>query len=177
LDQRRYNEPTSAEVALFLPDGPERNAPRDVVVHLQGGGLHFINPNHPMYDPLHFVLFHTQGPPGWHPDIPLEHRPDRQGGGDNRTVSAMQWAAYHCQERIYQSTHLLRGRRILHGWICDAYSKVEAARLNWLRFNQVAIRAELYSGIQDAVCKTTSLRSCNSWSRARVASCGSAACS
>jgi hypothetical protein len=63
----------------------------------------------------------------------------------------MQWAAYHCQERIGQSTHLLCGRRLLHEWIFDSYSKVEAARLKWLRFNQVAIRAELYSGIQDAV--------------------------
>ncbi len=35
-----------------------------------GDGLWRINDLHPTYDPLHFVLFHPHGEPGWQPGMP-----------------------------------------------------------------------------------------------------------
>ncbi len=46
-----------------------------VVIHetsrcgLTAGGLWRISNAHCAYDPLHFVLFHPHGEPGWHPNI------------------------------------------------------------------------------------------------------------
>lgn len=34
------------------------------------GGLQFIDDTHAAFDPLHFVLLHPRGEPGWHCDIP-----------------------------------------------------------------------------------------------------------
>jgi len=38
-------------------------------VKARGGGLWRISDAHYAYDPLHFVLFHPQEEPGWHPNI------------------------------------------------------------------------------------------------------------
>jgi len=52
------------------PDGdPESSNPRDIRVRARGGGLWRISDAHCAYDPLHFVLFHPHGEPGWHPNI------------------------------------------------------------------------------------------------------------
>jgi hypothetical protein len=52
------------------PDGdPEGSNPRDIRVRARGGGLWRISDAHCAYDPLHFVLFHPHGEPGWHPNI------------------------------------------------------------------------------------------------------------
>jgi hypothetical protein len=52
------------------PDGvPEGSNPRDIKVRARGGGLWRISDAHCAYDPLHFVLFHPHGEPGWHPNI------------------------------------------------------------------------------------------------------------
>jgi len=49
-----------------------------------GGGLWRISDLHPAYDPLHFVLFHPHGEPGWQPNMPhaiitLVHRQATSG--------------------------------------------------------------------------------------------------
>ncbi len=52
------------------PDGdPEGSNPRDIRVRARGEGLWRISDAHYAYDPLHFVLFHPHGEPGWHPNI------------------------------------------------------------------------------------------------------------
>jgi len=43
--------------------------PRDIKVRARGEGLWRISDAHCAYDPLHFVLFHPHGEPGWHPNI------------------------------------------------------------------------------------------------------------
>ncbi len=48
---------------------PEGSNPRDIRVRARGGGLWRISDAHCAYDPLHFVMFHPHGEPGWHPNI------------------------------------------------------------------------------------------------------------
>jgi len=48
---------------------PEGSNPRNIRVRARGGGLWRISDAHFAYDPLHFVLFHPHGKPGWHPNI------------------------------------------------------------------------------------------------------------
>jgi len=55
---------------MLTSDGdPESSNPRDIRVRARGGGLCRISDAHCVYDPLHFVLFHPHGEPGWHPNI------------------------------------------------------------------------------------------------------------
>jgi len=57
-------------LCVFIGDAdPEGSNPRDIRVRARGGGLWRISDAHCAYDPLHFVLFHPHGEPGWHPNI------------------------------------------------------------------------------------------------------------
>ncbi len=57
----------SSLLCLLTGDGDSN--PRDIRVRARGEGLWRISDAHCAYDPLHFVLFHPHGKPGWHPNI------------------------------------------------------------------------------------------------------------
>jgi len=54
---------------LCLLTGDGDSDPQDIKVQARGEGLWRISDAHYAYDPLHFVLFHPHGEPGWHPNI------------------------------------------------------------------------------------------------------------
>ena len=69
-DHRRYNAPTSSEVAVLMPgDGSQETTFRDVVLRTSGGGLQRINEMNPSYDPLHYPLLFPFGDLGWANDL------------------------------------------------------------------------------------------------------------
>ena len=86
-DPRRYNTPTAAEVAGFFPGGEEEavGSKQDIIVHMHGGGVQYLNDLNPAYTPLHFVLLFPRGEPGWHPAI-RKHSPahSQRGRGGRR---------------------------------------------------------------------------------------------
>ncbi len=64
----------SSLLCLLTGDGDldgdhEGSNPRDIKVRVRGEGLWRISDAHFACDPLHFVLFHPHGEPGWHPNI------------------------------------------------------------------------------------------------------------
>ncbi|KAI5885698.1 uncharacterized protein SCHCODRAFT_02520224 [Schizophyllum commune H4-8] len=71
-DQRRYNLPTAAELAVVLEDSKDHNARRDIMIELRRGGRkHRIYDTHPAYQPLLYVLLFPRGEHGYHENIPL----------------------------------------------------------------------------------------------------------
>ncbi len=46
---------------------------------------------------------------------------------------------------------MLRGDRLRHQYIVDAYAAIEQNRLKYLRLNKKKLRADLYQGLQDAI--------------------------
>ncbi|KAI0702082.1 hypothetical protein C8Q76DRAFT_659919, partial [Earliella scabrosa] len=71
-DRRRYNLPTSNEIAIILPGtGEEVQHSRDIILRKRSGSLERISELHPAYACLHYVLFFPYGTHGWHPNIPL----------------------------------------------------------------------------------------------------------
>ena len=73
-DARRYNLPTVEKIAVVVPgDGLENvKMDHDIILRLQGGGLCWISNLHPLYLPLHYVLFFPHGEEGWHLNILLQ---------------------------------------------------------------------------------------------------------
>ncbi|KAI2500059.1 helicase [Fragilaria crotonensis] len=59
LDNRRYNAPSSSEVAVILPD--EGSGNRDIRVLLCAGAIQSISELHPDYSPLAYVLLFPTG--------------------------------------------------------------------------------------------------------------------
>jgi ATP-dependent DNA helicase PIF1 len=63
-------------------------------------------------------------------------------------VSAMQYYSYMLYDKADSYIHLFQ--RLFHQYIVDQYSKIEGARLNFIKHNQESLRADLYQNIKEA---------------------------
>lgn len=73
-DQRRYNAPTTSQVAAIWLEGddPVRTFDRHVMVHAKGEKPSYIKAYHGCYDPLAYPLFNPNGETGWNVKMPYE---------------------------------------------------------------------------------------------------------
>ena len=152
-DARRYNLPTVEEIAAIVPgDGSQATGvDRDIIVHLQGGGLCCISNLHPSYLPLHYVLFFPRGKEGWHLDIPLQ----LQNGHPHHSkkVTQLLWYAYrlHIRPPAVEPSNLFKGGRLFQQLVCDAWASIDQCNLTWVANNQTRLRADLYQGLRDCL--------------------------
>lgn len=76
---------------------------------------------------------------------------DEQPGRRSRNVTMRQFAGFRLFQRTLGSNHVMRAGRLLQEYMVDLYAKVEHGCLSFLQFNQDKLRAELYSGLTDAM--------------------------
>ncbi|OAQ22440.1 hypothetical protein K457DRAFT_60613, partial [Linnemannia elongata AG-77] len=146
-DARRYNRPTVDEVAAIIPSG-SMDAPedRDIVVQLRNNKLRRVSALHPAYFPLSYPLLFIRGEDGFN-GLPydIEH-PSRHG-----KLTMMDFFAYRLQCRIGDySEFMFRSKRLLQQLMVDMFCTMDMNRISYLKQNQQTIRAELFSGLQDA---------------------------
>jgi hypothetical protein len=162
-DARRYNVPTADEVAaLMVGDGSEAVDKRDIVLAQRAGPFQRISELHVGYMPLHYSLLFLYGEDGWHPNIPFngviayvdldeDHAGESELQRKHCNVTMAEFYGYRLQHRDTDGIALLRGGRLRHQYIVDAYAAIEQNRLKYLRLNQKKLRVDLYQGLQDAI--------------------------
>lgn len=91
VDPRRYNQPTSNEVAAIIVHGTATASHRDVVLHNRGGGFQRIYETNPYFDPLQYPLIYLRGEVGWSPDSKYRDGVERNG---NSKVSLREHTAF-----------------------------------------------------------------------------------
>ena len=138
---RRYNLPTASEVAVIMPGEHAENL--DIILQRKTGDIQRINARHRSYDPLHYVLLFPHGSDGY-----TQHIPNARGQGH---VTPASYYRYRLQIRSNDTNHIMRSRRLTQQYATDAFAKVEAERLRWVKYHQTEIRAEKYKGLLDAV--------------------------
>jgi helitron helicase-like protein len=113
-----------------------------------GSALRRVSLCHPSYLPLHYVLLFPHGDPGWHPGLiqPNDDDPPR--------LSLRQYHAYRMFTRHGEFNTLFRARRLFQQYLVDAAATIDQNRLAWVYNNQRKIRADLYSGLDDALAAT-----------------------
>ncbi|KAI0043941.1 hypothetical protein FA95DRAFT_1523552, partial [Auriscalpium vulgare] len=146
-DRRRYNLPTADEVAVIIPDASQPTSRRDIILWKREGPLRRISDGHPAYAPLHYVLFFPHGTHGWEYNMFL-HQPDKPNPA---RLTQTRFYAYQLHARPDEFSAILHGGRLLQQYIVDVWASADQARLSFLRHNQGALRASLYSGLEDAV--------------------------
>ena len=147
-DLRRYNLPNeNEEVAAIIPgDGSEeRSNHRDIILHLRGGGLKRISHLHPSYSSLHYVLLFPYGEDGWHTDIPSQ--PGPQGQQRSPKVSQRAYYAHHLHARLGIQPALFWGGKLFQQYVVDSWASIEQNMLNWVKFHQKELRADVYQGL------------------------------
>jgi len=111
---------------------------------------------------LHYPLLFPYGEDGWHLNIPLNgvvadadldenHAKESKLQRKHCNVTMVEFYGYQLQHRDIDGIALLRGERVKHQYIVDAYAAIKQNRLNYLRLNQKKLRADFYQGLQDAI--------------------------
>uniref|UniRef100_A0A453A415 Helitron helicase-like domain-containing protein n=1 Tax=Aegilops tauschii subsp. strangulata TaxID=200361 RepID=A0A453A415_AEGTS len=164
MDQRRYNTPTTSEVAAVWVEGSERRRQFENSVILQGKNrdIYGIKSYHGCYDALSYPLFFPRGELGWHTDIPKEGVPYETvmahrfsilyaAFGGRLCVSVRDYYCYKLQMRPGIFNPILFGKRLFQQFAVDTYIKIENSRLDYIWGHQDKIRADLYQGLVDSL--------------------------
>lgn len=89
-DLRRYNSPTSSEVAAIIV-GDLEDKPRDLIVYKKKGGMVRVFDTGPSYDPLQYPLLFPRGELGWQTYLLYGNGNKRHG---NQYISTREFYAY-----------------------------------------------------------------------------------
>ena len=110
-DQRRFNLPTSDEVAVIVPgDGTQSYGHRDIVVRLQDGPLQRISDGSAMYECLQYPLLFIYGEDGYHYDLQMSPTKEYR-------LSQTDYVAYRIQQRLGEFSLLLHAGRLLQQYL------------------------------------------------------------
>ncbi|EGT30965.1 hypothetical protein CAEBREN_12265 [Caenorhabditis brenneri] len=147
LDLRRYNAPTSNEVAVvFTLDNGQMPSRCIAANSRDGSGWINIFDTDPIVDPMTYTLFFPNGELGWHAGI---HRVS--SGRKNIRVAQQPYYRYLSMVRkdIFNPIHF--GANLTQQFYVDSWAKTEQNRLHFLRMNQSTIRSEEYQELKDFV--------------------------
>lgn len=153
-DKRRYNAPTSNEIAMvFVNDDGEPPFERDIRIYPVNPlnpnqpfiNLHILSPN---MDPMTYPILFPYGEPGWQTNWQCESYPGAQANKVRHNVSMLQYKVALTAIRDIYSPILAAGK-LSQQWIVDSYLQVEANNLNYVRQNQKRLRVEQYKGLAD----------------------------
>ena len=155
-DQRRYNSPTSNEVAMvFVNEDGEPPFERDIRIYPrnpQNADQQFINLNilSPNMDPMTYAIFYPYGEPGWQPNWQCEAYEGAQLNRVRNNVSMLQFKA--AQTAIRDNCNpIMSAGNLTQQWLVDSYLQVEANNLNYIRHHQQQLRVEQHQGLADHV--------------------------
>jgi hypothetical protein len=148
--------------ALMVGDGFKAVDRRDVVLAQQADSFQRIFELHVRYMALHYPLLFSYSEDGWHSNISLngvvadvdldeKHAEEFELQRKHCNVTMAEFYGYRLQYQDTDGIALLRGDRLRHQYIVDAYAAIGQNRLKYLCLNKKKLRADLYQGLQDAI--------------------------
>ncbi|GBN76709.1 hypothetical protein AVEN_209575-1 [Araneus ventricosus] len=151
-DQRRYNAPTTNEIAMvFVNSDVEPPFERDIRVYPlnpENPEQPFININilSPNLDPMAYPILFPYGEPGWQPNWRCESYQGAQGNQSRVNVTMLQYKSALTAVRD-DFNPIISAGKLTQQWIVDSYLLVEANNLNFIRTHQQQLRTKLYQGL------------------------------
>ncbi|PIC28806.1 hypothetical protein B9Z55_020608 [Caenorhabditis nigoni] len=141
LDLRRYNAPTSNEVAVvYVQQDGQMPVSRSIAAHPKSGGFIRISETDSCCDPMSYPLFFPHGELGWSNDLKREK--------SGRKLAHQPYYRHLLQiRRTFNPIHY--GGNLMQQFCVDAWTKIEQYRLIWNRNNQATIRADEYKVVRD----------------------------
>lgn len=164
-DKRRYNLPTTREIAVILPSDSREGYSKDLIVRYRNGQLLRLYDDQPTFQPLAYPLLFPKGELGWWENIP--YRDDFEGRnnqpqeeapawarGQRKAVSRCEYYAYLFHQRVGDAHTILRAGKLFHQFIVDTWAGTEQQRLRWVTNNQKKLCADQYKGLVDSLHST-----------------------
>ena len=147
LDLRRYNEPTSNEVAVVFVQQDGQIPSRHIAAHARdGSGLVNIFDTDPIVDPMTYPLFFPRGILGWHEGLSRVNSTRKYD-----RIAQQPYYRYLAMIRKGKFNPIHYGANLTQQFWVDSWTKSEQNRLFFHRNNQDQIRAEEYGELRDFV--------------------------
>ncbi|RLN46056.1 hypothetical protein BBJ28_00024709, partial [Nothophytophthora sp. Chile5] len=142
-----YNLPTTSEVAAVMIDDGNIGHHRDLLLYTRDHTPTRLFETHAIYDPLQYPLLFPCGELGW-------TYTDTYANGaivrNKRELPLREHVAYRLHPKHGDGSVLHEGGRLFQQYAVDQRAKCEQNNLRWIAANQKDIRADVYTGIQDA---------------------------
>jgi hypothetical protein len=149
----QYNLPANGEVAaIIVGDCSPSQFKYDVLVHAREGGLKHVSCLHPSYMALQYPLLFPYSDRGYHLGIKYSD----VGGGDvscRKYVTMLEFVRHRSHYRLNEPNPFTCYGRLSNQLAVDAYSMIEASRLQFIADHQKELRCESVQGITDATSK------------------------
>ena len=105
-----------------------------------------IDVQHPMYDPLMYVLMFPYGDMGWEIG---SYSSTNQKNEKHTPLHNYKYRLMIITGDTFNTIH--RMGRLFQQYVVDMYAKIELIQLQFIMHNQKQLRAELYQGFADAI--------------------------
>ncbi|XP_016173448.1 uncharacterized protein LOC107615951 [Arachis ipaensis] len=150
--ERRYNLPTASEVAVIvIGDIDESCLDRDIIIESRSSQLKRIDVFHSQYLALQYPLLFSYAEEGYRIGIETSNQYNTNGSKKRKIISMREFFSYRLQMRFPGSPILLHSSRLFQQFLVDAYTMVEAERLNFIRFNQPKLSVERYKVLHESL--------------------------
>ncbi|AQK52295.1 putative replication protein [Zea mays] len=151
--QVRQKRPANGELAaIIVGDCLSSQYKYDVLVHARDGGLKHVSCLHPSYMALQYPLLFPYGDRGYHLGIKYTD----VGEGDvacRKYVTMLEFVRHRSHYRLNEPNPFTCYGRLSNQLAVDAYSTIEASRLQFIVDHQKELRCESVQGITDAIGK------------------------
>ena len=147
----RYHLPTAPEVALLMPRHIPVGSKRQIVCDMRNSSrsrLTFIPDHHQCYFPFMYSVLAPYGTNGWTHEM-------RSNDAGRMKITLPRWVRWQIMTRPTQFNHIVHSRKLFQQFLVDHWAIKETSALNWMKFNQHTIRADVYSGVQRSIAEGT----------------------
>ena len=110
--------------------------------------LTFIPDRHQCYFPFMYSVLAPFGTNRW------THKMRSNEAGRMKTTLP-RWVRWQFMTRPMQFNHIVHSRKLFQQFLVDHWAIKETWALNWMKFNQKTIRADVYLGVQRFIAKGT----------------------
>eukprot|EP00267_Zea_mays_P047729 XP_020400216.1 uncharacterized protein LOC109942549 [Zea mays] len=147
----QYNLPANGELAVVIVgDCLPSQYKYDVLVHAREGGLKHVSCLHPSYMALQYPLLFPYGDRGYH--LGIKYTDVGQGDATCRKyVTMLEFVRHRSHYRLNEPNPFTCYGRLSNQLAVDAYSTIEASRLQFIADHQKELRCESVQGITDAI--------------------------
>ncbi|EFE43857.1 hypothetical protein TRV_01369, partial [Trichophyton verrucosum HKI 0517] len=139
-------DPFISHIRNSLTDDTDAAAPAQ---DTQGRWFSYIHFEHPLYLPLHYVLFYATGGRGHNRSSILRSLTTAGAPRRNKQVTIRSFSRWHLWDREGSFNILHRGAALFQQFVVDIFLSVDMQRLQYFYYNQKTIRAELYQNTRD----------------------------
>ncbi|PWZ37412.1 hypothetical protein Zm00014a_023626 [Zea mays] len=147
----QYNLPANGELAaVIVGDCLPSQYKYDVLVHAREGGLKHVSCLHPSYMALQYPLLFPYGDRGYH--LGIKYTDVGQGDTTCRKyVMMLEFVRHRSHYRLNEPNPFTCYGRLSNQLAVDAYSTIEASRLQFIADHQKELCCESVQGITDAI--------------------------